>query len=598
MAIDERNFRSAYYEKVGFKSVEEKRSLEILLKEKQLDLSKLKQFCLRFGVPAAHRNLVWKLLLGVLPLQEKCHEFVVEQRKDEYSNLIHALNVLRITNDLPKSQVFVAMWLLQNGKLRFETNYESEKGLMAVVKSMLFHFDCDIDVYWLAKMFYDTVQKFQCEVPKLIEATQNLLEKEDPKLFRHLLKIDALETLPLDSWFDCCFAGILNDMALGRIWDKIVGGSYKILVYTSVVILTSLKHKLMRCNTLECVIESINSISEELAEVIVNKSVELWQQQGSPLTAYDKPKPIVSILTVFINKTLLSDIELNAPMFIALYQTFITAVICFIKKSLALMFPHHVSFPETNVWDLNTIKTILPVSVMFTTMIATNNLCLKYVSVAFYYIGRSLTTIFNVFLTYLILGEKTSAKCLLFCGVIMSGFYLGVDQENLAGSLSISGTVFGVLGSLSLSLFSILTKKVLPKVNNEIWALSYYNNIYATILFLPLMLFNNEFLALYNYIELLQTHFWFIMTIGGICGFAIGFFTSLQIKYTSALTHNISGTAKACAQTILATYWYQETKTLLWWCSNIIILFGSAGYARIKQLDMEKKHKQNVMYQK
>ncbi|GJQ75999.1 hypothetical protein Trydic_g18053 [Trypoxylus dichotomus] len=80
-----------------------------------------------------------------------------------------------------------------------------------------------------------------------------------------------------------------------------------------------------------------------------------------------------------------------------------------------------------------------------------------------------------------------------------------------------------------------------------------------------------------------------MMTIGGICGFTIGFFTSLQIKVTSALTHNISGTAKACAQTVLATYWYNEAKSFLWWFSNGIVLFGSAAYARIKQLDMERK---------
>lgn len=70
---------------------------------------------------------------------------------------------------------------------------------------------------------------------------------------------------------------------------------------------------------------------------------------------------------------------------------------------------------------------------MFTCMIATNNLCLKYVSVAFYYIGRSLTTIFNVLFTYMILGEKTSKSCVFFCGMIIFGFYLGVDQESLAG---------------------------------------------------------------------------------------------------------------------------------------------------------------------
>ena len=64
MAGDERNFRSYYYEKVGFRGVEEKKSLEILLKDKPLDVMKLKQFCLRFPVPTTHRNRVWKVLLG------------------------------------------------------------------------------------------------------------------------------------------------------------------------------------------------------------------------------------------------------------------------------------------------------------------------------------------------------------------------------------------------------------------------------------------------------------------------------------------------------------------------------------------------------
>ncbi|KAI4462061.1 solute carrier family 35 [Holotrichia oblita] len=88
------------------------------------------------------------------------------------------------------------------------------------------------------------------------------------------------------------------------------------------------------------------------------------------------------------------------------------------------------------------------------------------------------------------------------------------------------------------------------------------------------------------------------MTAGGVCGFAIGFFTSLQIKVTSALTHNISGTAKACAQTVLATYWYHQSKSFLWWFSNGIVLLGSAAYARIKQLDMEKKYKDSPHYTK
>ena len=47
---------------------------------------------------------------------------------------------------------------------------------------------------------------------------------------------------------------------------------------------------------------------------------------------------------------------------------------------------------------------------MFVLMITTNNLCLKNVGVSFYYVGRSLSTVFNVLLTYLILGNKTSLR--------------------------------------------------------------------------------------------------------------------------------------------------------------------------------------------
>lgn len=66
-------------------------------------------------------------------------------------------------------------------------------------------------------------------------------------------------------------------------------------------------------------------------------------------------------------------------------------------------------------------------------MISTNNLCLKYVGVSFYYIGRSLTTVFNMILSYVLLRQTSSTRCILCCLVIVGGFWLGVDQESIAG---------------------------------------------------------------------------------------------------------------------------------------------------------------------
>lgn len=70
---DQRNFRSTYLEKVGIKGVEEKKSLEILLKERPQDISKLVQFCLRFPVPTLYRPVLWKVLLGEYSTDFVCY---------------------------------------------------------------------------------------------------------------------------------------------------------------------------------------------------------------------------------------------------------------------------------------------------------------------------------------------------------------------------------------------------------------------------------------------------------------------------------------------------------------------------------------------
>ncbi|KAF9413417.1 hypothetical protein HW555_008354, partial [Spodoptera exigua] len=308
---------------------------------------------------------------------------------------------------------------------------------------------------------------------------------------------------------------------------------------------------------------------------------------------------VVSIATVFVNKTLLSsqEVALEAPLFITWFQCIVSFSICY-SLSRTGGIPGVFTFPKGTPWNWDVMKRVIPLSLMFTLMIATNNLCLKYVGVPFYYIGRSLTTVFNVVFSWVLLGQRTSYRCIFCCALIIFGFYLGVDQENLLGSFSLIGTVYGVIGSLMLSLYSIYTKKVLPSVNQEVWLLSYYNNAYSIFLFLPLIIINGEVSVLMSYTNFTSGYFWIQMVIGGLCGFAIGYFTSLQIKVTSPLTHNISGTAKACAQTVLATQWYNETKNVLWWTSNIIVLFSSALYARFKQQEMEENSRKPVPEEK
>merc|ERR1719509_756176 len=101
-----------------------------------------------------------------------------------------------------------------------------------------------------------------------------------------------------------------------------------------------------------------------------------------------------------------------------------------------------------------------------------------------------------------------------------------------------------------------------------------------------MMILFGEVPVIVSFEHLSSLHFWFLMTLGGIFGFAIGYVTGLQIKTTSPLTHNISGTAKAAAQTVLACYWFSEVKSGAWWFSNTVVLAGSAAYAMVRRQEM------------
>jgi len=303
----------------------------------------------------------------------------------------------------------------------------------------------------------------------------------------------------------------------------------------------------------------------------------------------------VSITLVFVNKTLLSgSASLNAPLFITWYQCAVTAAACF----AAVQF--FGGDKTKGQLSPTIIKQVMPLSVVFVSMITFNNLCLKNVGISFYYISRSLTTVFNVLLTYTILGQKTSMKAIGCCGIIIVGYFLGFNEEKESKSEETEeaahdltmGVIYGILASLFVSLYAIYIKRVLPCVDDNVWLLTFYNNVNALILFVPLILVTGELQEIFSFEELFSFHFILLMTVGGFFGFAIGYVTGMQVKVTSPLTHNISGTAKAAAQTVMATQWYAEVKSFEWWISNAVVLFGSAAYARVKQLEMADQARQ------
>lgn len=200
----------------------------------------------------------------------------------------------------------------------------------------------------------------------------------------------------------------------------------------------------------------------------------------------------VSICMVYLNKVLLSseDASIPAPMFVTWFQCVVTALICVVlgnmgertrkegRSSFLNDYPVCKYNSETGI-------RVLPLSLIFVGMIAFNNICLKHVEVSFYNVARSLSIVFNVLFTYLVLGKETSVMTCSTLLIVIFGFYLGIDGEI---NLSVIGTAAGVLASVFVSLNGIYTAKILPAVNNDKSMLLFYNNINASFLFIPFII--------------------------------------------------------------------------------------------------------------
>merc|ERR1719273_533009 len=345
--------------------------------------------------------------------------------------------------------------------------------------------------------------------------------------------------------------------------------------------------------------QSGDIVEEELNAVTVNLDDE--NQESEPfIKGQDVPPPpkpqktpqqklmavifywCCSLSLVFLNKyVMVGDvINLDAPLFMSWTQFAITVVCCAILGRIGRYFKPFSFFPPFE-YNLSIARKVLPLTLVFLGMIVFNNLCLKYVEVSFYQVARSMTIVCNIVLTYLLLNKRTNRSSILCCVVIVIGYLMGCDGEV---RFDWTGVVFGFLSSVFVALNCIYVKKILPVVDDNSEKLMIYNNMNAVLL-LPIfiVLFTDEVIEItVSQYAFQQSAFWGITLIAGIFGFLINFASYIQIKFTSPLTHNVSGTAKAAAQTVIALYVFQNPTTAQGLLGCGLVIIGSFAYSRVK----------------
>jgi len=274
--------------------------------------------------------------------------------------------------------------------------------------------------------------------------------------------------------------------------------------------------------------------------------------------------------------------DFQFPLFITWWQLVVAIVTIWILGIVGRSVPAVSMIPPME-FDLEIAKKVAPLAACFVGMVSFNNLCLLYVEVTFYQVARSLTIVFSLIFTYTILHQTTSFPAIRACLIVMVGFLVGSVGEV---HFSWLGVIYGVTSSAFVALYGIYVKKVMPVVGDNQWRLMIYNTILSIAFMLPTIFVAGEYQGLIASEMLYTTGTWINMTITGIFGFVLNIAVFLQIKFTSPLTNNISGTLKACLQTVLAMLFYRNPISTLNGIGILLVIFGSFWYSNVRYMEM------------
>lgn len=113
----------------------------------------------------------------------------------------------------------------------------------------------------------------------------------------------------------------------------------------------------------------------------------------------------------------------------------------------------------------------------------------------------------------------------------------------------------------------------------------------SSVLFIPLIWILERKIIVENASAFASLSFWFTMNAAGFFGFLIGIVTIAQISLTSPLSHNISGTAKACVQTLIAVLFLGDKMSAQSVLGTVCVLFGTFMYSLVRSKEMDRNRK-------
>ena len=273
--------------------MEIKSSVENALQDDVLSIDRLNKLCLWVRIPHLHRTIVWKVLMGVLPIYKEAWDFVNDQRILYFQILRESTSILFYSDLRGASSDLTCPFLVQMIVIELSSQSPNElnrifaseppRHLMDIATAFLDICDSEEDAFWECLYFVKRYQlstgfNFQWVEP-IMALFRKLLESHNLQLFDHLNSLVSSFYDTFGHWFMCCFARILSPHNIEGIWDIVIGGSPEILSYVALCIVLGVRRKIESCRSISDLNNVMSSISEYMdSDSVSSLSIELWEK--------------------------------------------------------------------------------------------------------------------------------------------------------------------------------------------------------------------------------------------------------------------------------------------------------------------------------
>ncbi|KAJ7661234.1 hypothetical protein B0H17DRAFT_1337218 [Mycena rosella] len=301
---------------------------------------------------------------------------------------------------------------------------------------------------------------------------------------------------------------------------------------------------------------------------------------------------VAALVMVFVNKAVLNktpELPFTFLFIQASIALLLLRLLAFLSRSsLRTFLPVEFKLPRLNH---TTVMTILPYLSVGSTGLIFNTLCLANVDAAFFQIARGLALPFTIFVSSVQARTRPQPRVVAAAFIVTCGFLIGSGPSfyrKTATNLSRESAIalfYGCLSSFVLAVHAVLKKTALSDVGHSVLALSYFGNLFSTMVLLPCLILHGELGMLRKRIYDVNED-WTTFILGslvtGVFGFLLGMAGSLSIKVTSPVTHMFSSAARGVVQTMLGISIFGDVMTTPRAYSVTIITCGTIFYSWVQ----------------